>query len=259
MPPREAFALGTWHALRALELDGTLAQTHALLAMLRKELDYNWPEVNRELGLALELDPESPLVRLRYAINGLMPQGRVEAAIVEVERVVQTDPLSLFVRWWLAVMTYLARLPERTVAEGRHMVALDPGHFLGQWVLGVGLSETGTMHDAVAALDKAHVLSGGTPLTLGFLAYASGRAGFRDDTRRLIQCAERLAAGSYMPPSTFALAYIGLDDWDAAFDWMDRAVEARDPVIVPIKSYPFLDPVRGDARYRALLRKMNLE
>ena len=52
---------------------------------------------------------------------------------------------------------------------------------------------------------------------------------------------------------------IGLGDWDAAFEWMDRAIESRDPIIMPIKSFPFLDPVRGDARFQALLKKMHLE
>ena len=70
LPPREAFSQGTWHALRALELDDSLAETHALLGMLRKELDYNWSEVDRELRRARELNRESPLVRLRYAISG---------------------------------------------------------------------------------------------------------------------------------------------------------------------------------------------
>ncbi len=56
VPPREAFSQSTWHALRALELDDSLAQTHALLGMLRKELDYNWPEVDRELRRAFQLN-----------------------------------------------------------------------------------------------------------------------------------------------------------------------------------------------------------
>jgi tetratricopeptide (TPR) repeat protein len=227
--------------------------------MLRKELDYNWPEVDRELRRARDLNRESPLVRLRYAISGLMPQGRVAEAMAEIEGMLQTDPLSPFGRWMLGVMAYLARLPDRTIHEGRHMIALDPTHFLGHWMVGMGLDEAGAAHDAVAALERAHELAGGIPFTLGFLAYAHGRAGHSDDSRRLLERAARIATASYVPATTFALGHIGLGEWDAAFEWMDRAIETRDPIIMPIKSYPFLDPVRGDARYHALLRKMNLE
>jgi len=259
VPPREAFSLGTWHALRALELDDTLAQTHALLGMLRKELDYNWQEVERELRRARELSRESPLVRLRYAISLLLPLGRVDEAMAEMEAVLRTDPLSLFVRWWLSVMAHLARRPERMIDEGRHMIALDPTHFLGHWALGIGLGDIGAGPGAVSALERAHELSGGIPFTLGFLALAHGRAGHRDDARGLLERAGELARGGYVPPTTFALGHIGLDEWDAALEWMDRAIEARDPIIMPIKSFPFLDPIRADARFRALLHKMHLD
>ena len=259
VPPRDAFSVSTWNALRALELDDTLAQTHALLGMLRKELDYNWPEVDRELGRALQLNGASPLVRLRYAISGLLPRARVDEALSELEGILRIDPLSLLVRWWLAVMAYLARRPERAVAEGRHMLALDASHFLGHWALGIGLSETPALEEAVRAMEAAHELSGGMPFTLGFLAYVYGRAGRRDDAKRLAGEAEARAAAGYLPPTTFALAHIGLDEWDRAFEWLDQAIDGRDPIIMPIKSYPFLDPVRSDTRYGALLRKMRLE
>jgi len=258
VPPRDAFSQSTWYALRALELDDSLAQTHALLGMLRKELDYNWPEVDRELRRAFELNRASPLVRLRYAISGLLPHARNDEAMRELEALLQADPLSIITRWWMAVLAHLARKPARTIAEGRHMIALEPGHFLGHWALGVGLNDTQPGPEAVAAMQQAHALSGEIPFTLGFLGLVSGAAGLRDDVLRLREQAERMAAAGYVPPSTFMCCAIGLGDWDSAFEWMDRAIDARDPIIMPIKSFPFLDPVRGDARFGALLRKMNL-
>ncbi len=257
--PREAFSQGTWYALRALELDDGLAQTHALLGMLRKELDYNWPEVDRELQRAMQLNRESPLVRLRYAISGLLPHTRNDEAMAELETILQSDPLSILARWWMAVLAYLARRPDRAIAEGRRMIELDPMHFLGHWALGIGLDELEPGPAAVDALARAHELSGGIPFTLGFLALLSGHAGRFDDVRRLLGQAEQMARAGYVPPSTFMCCYAGLGDWDAAFEWMDRAIEGRDPIIMPIKSFPFLDPVLGDARYHAALRKMRLE
>jgi TolB-like protein/predicted Ser/Thr protein kinase len=259
VPPREAFSTSTWYALRALELDDTLAEAHALLGMLRKELDYNWPEVDREFRRALELNPESPLVRLRYAVCGLMPRGRVVEAMAELEEVVQLDPLSIFARWWLAVMACLARDYDRLANEAEHMIALDANQFMGHWALGLQRDATGAGDEAVAALERAHELAGGSPFTLGYFAMACGRAGCTDRARALLVAATEAAETGYVPPSTFAFGYIGLQDWDAAFEWLDRAVEGRDPLIMPIKTYYVLDAVRDDPRYRALLRKMNLE
>jgi serine/threonine-protein kinase len=258
LPPRDAFSQSTWYALRALELDDALAETHALLGMLRKELDYNWPEVDRELRRARELNRQSPLMRLRYAISGLLPHARIDEAAAEVDAVLQSDPLSVFVRWWAAIMAYLGRRPQRMMDEGRRMIALDPSRFFGHWALGVAGIEGGCVDEGVVACEKAHELSGGIPFTLGFLGYAYGRAGRPGDARTLLERAEAMAAGGYVPPSTFAYCHVGLDDWDAAFGWWDRAVEVRDPLIMAIRTYPFFDPVRGDSRYEALLRRMNL-
>ncbi len=259
VPPREAFAVATFHALRALELDDQLAQTHALLGMLRKELDYNWPEVDRELRRARQLNPESPLVRLRYAISGLLPHGRVEEGLAEIDAMLRVDPLSILVRWWAGIFADLARRYDRMIAEGRHMIALDPNHFLGHWTLGVALTELGAAGDGVASMAKSDELSGGAPFTTGFRAYVCGRAGRKEDTLGLLDRLERMAAAGYVPPSAFALGYVGLGDWDAALGWLDKAIDARDPIVMPIKTFPFLDPVRGDARFQALLKKMRLE
>ena len=198
-------------------------------------------------------------MKLRHAISGLLPHGRVVEAMNEIEGVVRVDPLSIFARWWLAVMALLARRLDRMNDEAQHIIALDPGHFMGHWVHGMHRDETGAGVEAVAALEKAHELSRGSPFTLGFLAFAYGRVGRADDARALLERAAEAAKAGYVPPSTFAFGYIGLGDWSAAFEWLDEAIEVRDPLVMPIKTYPFLEPVRGDARYRALLRKMNLD
>jgi len=61
-----------------------------------------------------------------------------------------------------------------------------------------------------------------------------------------------------VPPSAFAFTYLGLGDVDSAFLWMDRAADACDHMLTPIQSYPFLDPLRSDPRYSALLRKLKV-
>ncbi len=259
VPPRDAFAASTWHALHALEIDDTLAETHALLGMLRKELDYNWPEVDREVGLARELSPESPLVRTRYAVSALLPRGRVEEGVRELESVVQVDPLSVHARWWLSVMALLARRQDRVEEEALHMISLAPEHFLGHWALGMQRDLCGAHESAVAALERANELAAGAAFTLGFFAYTLGRAGHADRARALLGRASEAARTAYVHPTAFAFGYLGLGERDRAFEWLDRAIEERDPLIMPIKTYHFLDPIRDDELYRLLLHKMNLD
>ncbi len=73
-----------------------------------------------------------------------------------------------------------------------------------------------------------------------------------------VERARTIAGNASVPPSTLALGYVGLGERDAAFDWWNRAIEVHDPLVMPIKSYAFFDPVRGDPRYAAMLRRMNL-
>jgi eukaryotic-like serine/threonine-protein kinase len=258
MTPREAFAQSMWHAVRALELDDSMGEAHALLGMLRKELDYNWPEVRREMRRALDLSSPSPAVRLRNAISGLLPLGQLDEAEAEVVRALDVDPLSIDARWWLACVHWLARRPERTAEIGRGMIELDPMSFWGHVALGIALAECGSLDAAMTAMERASEVSGGVAISLGFLGQFQGRAGRRDQALATLERLRQGAAGRYLPPFSVALIQIGLGDWDQAFAWMDRAIDERDPIIMPIKSFPFLDPVRSDPRYTALLTRMNL-
>ena len=258
MPPKDGFAAGVFSALRAIEIDPALAQSHALLGMFRTELDYNWPEVQREMALALELDPSSPIVHFRYAASGLLPHGRMEEAITEVECALESDPLSLFMRAWLAEYLIFARDYERATEQCEMIMKLDPTYFFSQFALGQILCEQGFFAEAISALSKAAQLSGNAPLVLGFLGMTLARSGDKAGARNLLTGLHQAAAQRYIPPTSFAWIHLGLGEIEEVFTWMDRAIDERDSIIVPIKTYPFLDPLRTDPRFKALLRKMKL-
>lgn len=259
IPPKEAFSVGIWAALRALEIDDTMAETHALVGMYRKELDYNWPEVQREMKRALELNPSSPTVRLRNVLSGLMPLGRLEESVEEMKIVIQSDPLSLFNRWWLVVMYYLARDYDPALEQARFMIDLDSSYYVGHWGRGMLCLEKGMLREAISEFREAANLSGNVPLMLGWLGQALGKAGEAGEAGALLDRLSEISRAAYVPPSSFAWIHLGLGNVDEAFTWMERAIDARDPMVMPIKSYPFLDPLRTDPRFHALLRKMNLE
>ena len=259
LPPREAFSQGIWAALRALQIDDTLAETHALLGMYRKELDYNWAEVERETQLAVNLKPDSPVVLLRRALSWLMPRGCMDEAVADVERALQSDPLSVSVQWWLSVMLWLARRYDDGIERARMIIELDPGYYPGHFLMGVFHIAHRNNEQAIASFQSATDLSGGAPQMLGWLGFALSQAGNPAEAHALLDRLKKMSLNSHVSPTAFAWIQLGLGDQDGALKSLARAIDERDPWVVPIKTYPILDPIRGDPRFPLLLQSMNLK
>jgi TolB-like protein len=259
VPPRKAFSDGIGRALRAIEIDNTRAETHALLGQFHKCIEYNWPEVHREMALALRLDPNSPLVRVRYAVSDLMPQGRIEEAIAELDQALESDPLSLLTQTWRGVMLVLAHEWDVGIDQAHLVLKLDPSAFWGHFVMGVAYRGKRMFGEAILAHRRAMEMSGGMAGLIGWLGLTLGLSGNAAEARSLLERLQAKAAQGYVPPTSCAWIYLGLGEMDRAFDWLDRAVDECDQFMMPIKSYEFFDPLRADPRFHALLRKMNLE
>jgi tetratricopeptide (TPR) repeat protein len=139
------------------------------------------------------------------------------------------------------------------------VLELDPHHHIGYLVAGQIRCMEHAFDEAVAALRRASEFSGRSPMVLGWLGLALAQRGNVAEARGLLQSLRAMSARAYVPPTSFAWIHFGLGEIDEAFVWMDRAIEERDHMMTPIKSYPFLDPIRNDPRFAALLRKMKLD
>lgn len=255
--PKESLDRGMPCASRAVSLDPGLAEARALLALYRKQLHFDWADMQREMAIALELKPWSPAIRLRHAI-ALMPHGRLDEAASELELALDLDPMALPPRMWLLAMFWLDRKYDRGIEQGRLLLEIEPTHFAAHLWMGAVCREAGAFDQAIVALRKAVELSGGAPLTLGWLGLALAESGDTAGARALLERLHGMPPTVFVPPTSIAWIHIGLGEIDEFFEWMNRAIDTRDHMITPIKSYPFLDSVRDDPRYVDLLRKMNL-
>ena len=271
--PLDAFSAGISYARRALEVDDTLAESHASLAEYHKQLDYDWRAAELEIGKALDLDPTSPTVRCRHAVAVLMPRGRVDEAVAELRVALETNPLDRATHTWLACMFLLARDYEAAVDESRRLLEIQSDSAWAHFFIGVACRQvhfeevTGRRprpasmrsvdlpEEAVRAHLRALELSPGMYF-LGWLGLAYGACGRPAEARAVLERLRR--AEGYVLPSGFAHTHLGLGEVDAAFEWFDRAVDERDQQMMPILSYAHYDPIRGDPRFGALLRKMKL-
>ncbi len=257
--PRDAFAAGILHAVRALEIDETRAETHALLGQFHKTTKYDWREVRREMTRARQLDPASPIVKLRYAVSDLMPHGRIKEAIDELEWALELDPLSLLSRSWLSVMLVFAGDYERANGEALRALEVEPTYWPAYLAISACQRYRGNSREAIEAQRRCVELSGNAASMLGWLGLTLAAGGETTEACAVLQRLRDMAAKRWVPPTSFALIHLGLREIDTAFEWLNRGVDECDQLMMPIKSYPFLHPIRADARFAALLRKMNLE
>jgi tetratricopeptide (TPR) repeat protein len=148
---------------------------------------------------------------------------------------------------------------ERGIEEAHRLLEIDPNAYWGYLAIGSANRELRRFDDAIAAYRKAVELSGGSAAMLGWLGMTLGLSGNKAEARCLLKRLHGMAKQSYVPPTSFAWIHLGLKEIDATFEWLDRAVDARDQLAMAIKTYPFLDPIRDDPRFLALLRKMRLD
>lgn len=264
-PCKQTDLVGRSYVVRALEIDSTSAETHVLLSFYPKkrncpdEIDYyDWAEIQKEVELARELDPTLRLVRVRHAMVQAM-FGHVEEAAAELERALESDPLSVDVRAWLAIVLHLGRHFDRALEQALRILDLEPEHFLPYHLLGYVYLGMQRFDESASAFRKAIELSRDLPIALALLGLSLGLGGHTPEAQAVLDRLRVLASQRYIPPTCFAWTHLGLGDIDEAFSWMDRAIDEPDRHMEPIKTYPFLDPLRTDPRFHALLRKMNLE
>jgi tetratricopeptide (TPR) repeat protein len=179
-----------------------------------------------------------------------MPQG-LEEAVQELERALELDPLSTAAHGYLAVMLLLSRQYERARDQARLLLELDPASYWGYVVLEGVDREQLFFAAAIESQRKAVELSGGSAAMLGWLGLVLGQSGNTAEARELIEELHRMAETRYVPPAALAWIYLGLGEVDSAFEWLDRAIDARDQLIMPIKTLPLRSDPRGPAVRRA--------
>jgi tetratricopeptide (TPR) repeat protein len=156
-------------------------------------------------------------------------------------------------------MLLLLRKYDRAFHEATKLLEIDPTAYWAQAVIAGTYRERRMFDEAIAAQRRATEVSGDNAAMLGWLGLVLGLAGRAAEARHVLGRLEVMAARAFVPPTSFAWTFLGLGETDRTFEWLDRAIEGRDQFMMPIKSYPFLDPIRSDPRFAALLRKMNLD
>jgi TolB-like protein/Tfp pilus assembly protein PilF len=254
--PKESLPQAKAAALKALELDDTLGEAHAVLAQAIFAYDFDVERANREFRRAIELNPNYATAHQWYAESGLATQKRFDEAIAEMHRALELDPLSVIINADVGTIFIDAGRYSEAIAQLHKTVEMDPSFYYAHWNLGQVLELTGHLEEAKAEYEKADQLSG-DPLARAFLGHLYAKMGDTQKARAILADLRRPHPGMYLSPYNLALVHLGLGEIDDALRELERTYEARDGYnIAFINVDPMLEPLRSDPRFQALAAKV---
>ncbi len=256
--PADNFPLAKAAAIRALEIDGSLAEAHAALAFTNLCYEWNWTGAEQRFRRSIELNSNYGPAHQWYS-NLLAGQGRFAEAIAEINHALELNPLSMMDRSMAGWTYYHARQYERAEQELRAALEVDRNFSNCYLMLGFVYERLGRYDESINALHKALELMSGSVVPLLPLAYTLAMKGNQREAREILERLHEHSDQHYVSPYFFALIHTGLGETEEAFKWLEKAVETHDEWMVWLGVEPKLDPLRGDPRFADLLKQVGLK
>jgi tetratricopeptide (TPR) repeat protein len=257
LPPREAMPKARAAALKALEIDGTLAEAQTQVAHVKAFFDWDWVGAEREFKRAIELSPSYAFAHHWYALY-LAAMERMDEAIVAEKQAHELDPLSPIISKNVGTIYYYASRYDQAVAQYKSALEHDPNFARTHFFLGLLYEQEGKFEDAAGSFRRAIELGGDTPVMLAALGHAYAVSGRKAEAQGILaELAER-SRRQYVPAFSVATIHAGLGDHDRTFEWLERAFEERSSWLLSLKVEPMFAGLRSDPRFLDLVRRVGL-
>lgn len=255
-PPSEALAKSKTAAQKALEIDNTLADAHAVLGFIIFWYEWNWAESEAELKRAIELDPKNADAHNFYA-HLLSNTGRHEEALAEAQLSRELDPLNLRACALEGQFLIHAGQVDAGIARLRSLLDLDPNHWMVHLFLTSGYIEKGMWDKAIEEGRKTVDVNPHTR-SFSYLGYALAKAGREREARDELDKILALSKERWISPYSTALLYNGLNDRDQCLSWLEKGLAERDPRMVFLKVEPKWNNLRDDPRFQRIMKEVGL-
>ncbi|HKX31078.1 MAG TPA: protein kinase [Blastocatellia bacterium] len=252
---RETMPKQREYSIKALELDGQLAESHTALAVVKLVYDWDWAGAELSYRRALELNPNYAVAHNWYAAF-LTARGRSDEAIASVQRALEIDPFSINFSNSLANHYYYGRLFDQAIEQYQKTIKINPKFAQAHADLARVYEQQKRYDQAIAELNQAIALSKRTPRLVASLGYVFAKAGRTDEAQKLLEELKQTAKRESVPSADFALIYLGLDDRDEAMNWLRKCYADRSILLLNIKVDPIFERIRSDRRFAALQKQV---
>lgn len=246
-------------ALKALEIDSALAEAHASLGSIKWHVDWDWEGAEREFMRAIELNPGYADAHYSYAYM-LMHMARFEDATREMKLALELDPLSLIINRNLGQLFYHARQYDRAIEALQKTLEMDPNFSHTHFYLGITYLQKSMFEEALAEFKKEKEIKKGVDFHADALIIVTNALmGKKDEARQMLDDFREQSKHVYIRPYLFALVYVALGENDLGFKYLEKAYKEHDTYLPGLKMDVLFDSIRSDSRFKALLKKLNME
>jgi tetratricopeptide (TPR) repeat protein len=256
IPTSETLPKARNFAERALSLDASLAEPHADLGQIYTQ-SWQWAEAEKEYKRAIELNPNYATAYHWYSIL-LKDLGQYDEAAAMIKRAQELDPLSSVIAINITRLYQLQNNHEASIENSLKIIELDPNFALAYEDLALSYLKLGREREAITASEKAVELANRSGLTLGDLGNVYASVGKRAEAIAIIKELEEKYARKEAIGQYIAFVYAGLGEKDKAFEWLEKDFQNRDGKLQEIRWQIELESLRDDARFKDLLKRMNL-
>ena len=257
LPASEAMPKARLAAEKALEIDETLAEAHTALGSVLMFYYWDWEGARRECLRGVELNPGSAIAHQRLGLYFNLV-GRFSEAVHEYEAALDLDPLSPSMSQSMGFEFFMMGEYERAIEQAEKTLELDPTYGPTHLMLGWIHKRRGDLSNAIDILGRATILDD-SPLYLASLGHVYGLNGDQTKALAILDQLEKRSRYQYVSSYCRAVVYIGLNEMDLAFEWLEKALEERSEMVPFLRLGAECDNLRSDPRFHNLLRRCGLE
>jgi TolB-like protein/Tfp pilus assembly protein PilF len=252
--PKEYLAKAEEAALKALQIDDTLAEAHVSIGFHKFDT-WDYSGAAREFNRAIELNPNNAEAHAHYATY-LRHAGRFDESIAEIERALELDPFSLSTMRSLGITFYFARQYDRAIKQLLAVLDLEPNFKSVHFFLGVAYEQKKMYDEAIIEYEKAKKV---VELDArAYIGHAYAMSGKKAQAQNVLDELLELSQQRYVEPFFIALIYTALGEKDLAFAWLEKGYEDHLSTISVLIVDPMFDSLRDDPRFESLLQRMGL-
>jgi len=258
VPSKDCLPQAKAAAIKALEIDDSLAEAHASLSFSLIWYDWDWEGAVREAQRAIALNPNSAHSHFALA-HVLADQGRHDQALAEMARARELDPVFLLYRALEGMLFHHARRDAEALDRLQKAVDLDANFWVTHLMLGKVYTQQRKYPEAIEEFGKARELSHGNSEAIASIGYVAALAGDKLKAQAVLDELKALSNEHYVPPVNVALVLSALGETNEALAWLEKGCAERDVRLTLLKVDPRWDSLRSDPRFIAILKRIGLQ